>query len=83
LGALLAERGAFTDAEPLLRACHQSPALHDRGITSYYLARLAEHNRDLPTARKLAKQSIALYPEPWLTEKASTLLTRLKTPSKK
>jgi uncharacterized protein HemY len=81
LGALLVERAQFTDAEPLLRACHQSPALHDRGITSYYLARLAEQNADLPTARQLAKQSIALYPEPWLTKKADALLARLKTPT--
>ena len=80
LGALLAESGQFAEAEPLLRACHQSPADNDRGITSYYLALLAEHSGDLNTARKLAKQSIAIYPEPWLVKKANTLLKRLTQP---
>ena len=77
LGALLVERGAFAEAEPLLCACHQSPACHDRGITAYYLARLAEHHGDLPTARKLAKQAIALYSEPWFINKATGLLNRI------
>ena len=77
LGGILAERGAFDEAEPLLRACFNSPAMHDRGITSYYLALLAEHRGDPSTARKLARQSIALHPEPWLTKKAATLIERL------
>ena len=79
LGALFAERGQLAAAEPLLRACYdQTSDPTNRGITSYYLALLAAHDGDSATARKLAKQSLALYPEPWLTKKATTLLTRLK-----
>jgi tetratricopeptide (TPR) repeat protein len=77
LGALLAERNDFASAEPLLRACHQSPADNDRGITSYYLALLAENSGDFQTARRLAKQSIAIYRQPWLIKKANTLLNRI------
>ena len=80
LGGLLAEQGRFSEAEPHLRACYdRSAALNDRGISSYYLALLAHHQGDRPTARKLAKQSIALYPEPWLTAKANTLVTRIES----
>ena len=77
LGALLAERGNFAEAEPLLRACYQSTSKHDRGITSYYLALLAENSGDPNTARKLAKDSITLHPEPWLVKKANTLTERI------
>ncbi len=80
LGGLLAERGNFAEAEPLLRACDESSSIHDRAITSYYLARVAENSGDPKTARKLAKDSIALYPEPWLVKKANTLLNRLRQP---
>ena len=80
LGALLAERSDFASAEPLLHACHQSPAVHDRGITSYYFALLAEHSGEFQQARQLAKLSIALYPEPWLIKKANTFLNRIGQP---
>ncbi|HEX7860143.1 MAG TPA: hypothetical protein VF773_07460 [Verrucomicrobiae bacterium] len=79
LGSLLIEQGNFTAGEPLIRECYnRSTALHDRGICSYYLALLAAQKSDSKTARKLATQSIALYPEPWLVAKAKSLLDRLK-----
>ena len=79
LGSLLIEQGNFPEGEPLVRECYnRSTALHDRGICSYYLALLAMQKGDSKTAHKLATQSIALYPEPWLTAKANSLLDRLK-----
>ena len=78
LGALLAERGNFAEAEPLLRACYQSGSKQDCGITSYCLALAAEDSADLKTARKLAKQAKSLYAEQWLIKKANLLLDRLR-----
>jgi hypothetical protein len=79
LGSVLIEQGNFTEGEPLVRECYnRSSALHDRGICSYYLALIAAQNSDPKTARKLAAQSIALYPEPWLVAKAKPLLARIK-----
>lgn len=79
LGGLLVECARFEDAEPLLRACYErSSAHHDRGISGFYLALIAEQKNDLQTADTLARQSIILYSEEWLQRKADALFDRLK-----
>jgi tetratricopeptide (TPR) repeat protein len=82
LGGLLVERAEFDQAEPFLRACYdRSPALHDKGISGFYLALLAEHRGDRKSAETLAAQSLILYSEPWIALKAEVLFARLKAGS--
>ncbi|HWY77606.1 MAG TPA: hypothetical protein VN281_18455, partial [Verrucomicrobiae bacterium] len=75
LGGVLAERGKFAEAEPLLVEClNRSPALHDQGISAYYLAVVKAAAGKLKEARSLVKRSIVLHPEPWLVAKAESTL---------
>jgi tetratricopeptide (TPR) repeat protein len=78
LGSILVEQCKFEEAEPYLSNCyHQSPALHDQGISGFYLALIAEHKGDFKTARTLARRSLLLYSEEWFCPKVSALIKRL------
>jgi hypothetical protein len=75
LGGVLAERGKFAEADPLLVAClNRSPDLHTQGASAYYLGVVKAANGKLKEAKSLFKRSIVLHPEPWLLAKAEAML---------
>jgi Tfp pilus assembly protein PilF len=78
LGGTLVEQGRYAEAEPFLQEClNRSAALHDQGISAFYLgsSRLSTGNRG--EARRLIERAMVLYPEPWLLAKAQTRLKEL------
>jgi Tfp pilus assembly protein PilF len=78
LGGILVEQGRFAEAEPLLREClERSPALHDQGISSFYLGVAKLSAGDRIEAKRLIKRGMVLHPEPWLLAKAKGKLTEL------
>jgi tetratricopeptide (TPR) repeat protein len=78
LGGVLVEQGRFAEAEPLLREClERSPALHDQGISAFYLGVAKLSIGDRNEAKRLIKRGMVLYPEPWLLAKAQAKLKEL------
>lgn len=78
LGAILVELGRHNEAEPHLLACLESPALHDKAISGYYLARLRHAQNNPAEARRLLDQSAFYADLPWLKARAEKLFTQLK-----
>lgn len=78
LGAILVEQSRFAEGEPLLREClERSPALHDQGISAFYLGVACLSTGDPDQARRLIKRGMVLHPEPWLLKKAQARLKEL------
>ncbi len=78
LGGILAEQGRFDEAEPLLCACrNQSDSLHDKGISTFYLAIVAKGRGDCASARTLFERAMTLHADSWLVEKARRHLREL------
>jgi len=75
LGALLVEQGNYTEAEPLLADClERSPALHDRGIATFYLGMIKLRAGDAKDGKRLIKRGMNMYPETWIVAKGQALL---------
>ena len=84
LGGVLAEEGKFAEAEPLLREClDRSPAMHDQGISSFYLGVVKLGTGNAKEAKRLIKRGMLMYPEPWLLAKAKIKLTKLNDRSQR
>lgn len=78
LGGILVEQGRVADAEPLLREClDRSAALHDQGISAFYLGVAKLSAGDRSEGKRLIKRGMVLHPEPWLLAKAEAKLKEL------
>jgi Peptidase family M50 len=81
LGALLVEQGNYTEAEPLLADClERSPALHDRGIATFYLGMIKLRAGEAKDGKRLIKRGMNMYPEPWIVVKGQALLKDVGAP---
>jgi hypothetical protein len=80
LGALLAEQGNYSEAEPLLADClERSPALHDRGIATLYLGMIKLRAGEAKDGKRLIKRGMNMYPETWIVAKGNALLKEART----
>ena len=78
LGGVLAEQGRLEEAQQLLREClDRSPALHDQGISAFYLGVVKLAAGDSAEAKRLLRRGMVLHPEPWLIAKAQSKLKEL------
>jgi hypothetical protein len=83
LGALLAEQGNYSEAEPLLADClERSPALHDRGIATFYLGMIKLHAGEAKDGKRLVKRGMNMYPEIWIVAKGQQLLKDVRATGK-
>jgi len=75
LGALLAEQGNYSEAEPLLVECLElSPALHDHAIATFYLGMIKLRTGLTKEGKRLIKRGMKMYPEAWIVAKGNVLL---------
>jgi hypothetical protein len=52
----------------------RSPALHDRGIATFYLGMIKLHAGEAKDGKRLIKRGMNMYPEIWIVAKGQALL---------